>query len=182
MGVTSSVLREIVSDLAGRRLAALWEIVDVWVGLAVVGAVVLYAVRSWRPSSAGPRPAEGRESFLRALERASGADVTREYRPADGSGAVYRFRFVRRPDGSWRSYIESQPDYGRRGTSGAVTHRLRDARGPYVCFVPSRGAFGTLAAWRRRGPRRRSATSGPAGSKKTGGTFSTEQWSCTGSG
>ncbi len=55
------------------------------------------------------------------------------YRTKDGK-ADYGFSIERQPDGSYRSYIVSQPSYGNRDTTPGVIHRLIDGDRYYVCW------------------------------------------------
>jgi hypothetical protein len=80
--------------------------------------------------SASNNAAQPRETGERPMHKAS-------YRTRDGS-ADYRFGFSQRPDGTWRIYILSQPDYGRRSANTFATHRLSDGSPyQYICFTGS---------------------------------------------
>lgn len=58
------------------------------------------------------------------------------YRTRDGR-ADYYFSFEEQSDGSWRAYIEQQPEYGSRPTGSHETHRLSDGQRRYVCWTTS---------------------------------------------
>jgi hypothetical protein len=55
------------------------------------------------------------------------------YRTRDGQ-ADYRFLIERESDGSYRPYIESQPQYGPRSSGPHETHRLSSGGRQYVCW------------------------------------------------
>jgi hypothetical protein len=57
------------------------------------------------------------------------------YRTLDGR-ATYGFTFEWLPDaGTWRIYIDDQPDYGVRPRDAHSTHRLGLAHRPYICWT-----------------------------------------------
>jgi hypothetical protein len=55
------------------------------------------------------------------------------YRTRDGR-ADYGFSIEQQPDGTWRTYIVSQPGYGNRASDAHSTHRLTDGDRKYVCW------------------------------------------------
>ncbi|MCZ4500873.1 MAG: hypothetical protein JWQ74_3428 [Marmoricola sp.] len=65
--------------------------------------------------------------------------------------ATFTFSFVQIPGGAWRAYIVGQPDYGGRGNGPVQAHRLHDAGGDYVCWLPEprtlNEAKGAARAW-----------------------------------
>src|SRR5262245_41013859 len=88
----------------------------------------------------------GSQSASQALTR---RDVW--YRTRDGQ-SYYRFSIEKQADGTYRSYITTNPDYGSRGRSAHATHRLTDAAGrTFVCWSdPLRSeqeALRVAAAW-----------------------------------
>ena len=64
--------------------------------------------------------------------------------------ATFTFDFVQLDGGEWRIYIRDAPGYGGR-PSGVSAHRLQDARGDYICWVPEPTtldqAKGVARAW-----------------------------------
>jgi hypothetical protein len=58
------------------------------------------------------------------------------YRTRDGR-EDYQFAFEQQRDGTWRAYIESQPNYGSRDSDAHTTHRLSDGSRKYVCWTDS---------------------------------------------
>lgn len=59
--------------------------------------------------------------------------ITSFYRTKDGR-ADYHFSFEEQSNGTWRAYIQKQPDYGSRSSSPHATHRLSDGGRQYVCW------------------------------------------------
>jgi len=55
------------------------------------------------------------------------------YRTRDGR-ADYEFSIERQSDGTYTSFIVSQPDYGSRSTGAHDTHRLSTRDRHYVCW------------------------------------------------
>lgn len=53
-----------------------------------------------------------------------------------GYGNFYQFSFEKLADGSYRTYILSQPSYGGRDTGCSVIHRLSDKDRYYICREP----------------------------------------------
>lgn len=49
------------------------------------------------------------------------------------SDREYRFNY-KKVGGGWRAYILRMPSLGNRDSSGAVTHRLYDGSGYYICW------------------------------------------------
>ena len=64
--------------------------------------------------------------------------------------ATFTFDFVQVAGGEWRIYIRDAPSYGGRA-GGVSAHRLHDARGDYICWVPAPRtldqAKGVARAW-----------------------------------
>ena len=72
-----------------------------------------------------------------------------KYRTTDGEADyVFDFAYL---DGGWRTYIIWQPDYQGRPQNMVTVHRLRDARGLYICWdraVPTLDAAkGVASLW-----------------------------------
>jgi hypothetical protein len=70
------------------------------------------------------------------LSRQEGAPpmaLTTYYRTRDGR-ADYHFSIERQTDGTYRTYILSQPNYGSRATGAHETHRLTGGSRHYVCW------------------------------------------------
>jgi hypothetical protein len=63
-------------------------------------------------------------------------DYTIVYAPPSDPQMRFRFTIVRCANGDFRAYIRQQPGYGSRATDAHSTHRLRDARGHFVCWQP----------------------------------------------
>jgi hypothetical protein len=65
--------------------------------------------------------------------------------------ATFRFDFVQVSASEWRIYITHQPSYNGRSEGVGTIHRLSDARGPYICWVPAPTtldqAKGAARAW-----------------------------------
>ena len=56
------------------------------------------------------------------------------YKTSDGTRTRYEFAFEKQSNGSWRAYIEDQPDYGSRAAGAHSTHRLSDGNRKYICW------------------------------------------------
>jgi hypothetical protein len=63
------------------------------------------------------------------------------YRTKDRQ-ADYAFSFEEQPDGNWKAYIESQPDYRGRESDAHTTHRLSDGGRRYICWTTALGSLG----------------------------------------
>jgi hypothetical protein len=65
--------------------------------------------------------------------------------------ATFRFDFVQVSAHEWRVYITEQPSYNGRPDGTHPSHRLTDARGRYICWVPAPTtldqAKGAARAW-----------------------------------
>ena len=59
--------------------------------------------------------------------------MTTYYRTRDGQ-ADYRFSIERQTDGTYKTFILSQPNYGSRATGAHETHRLTAGGRYYVCW------------------------------------------------
>jgi hypothetical protein len=55
------------------------------------------------------------------------------YRTKDGL-ADYQFSFERQPNGQWRAYILTNPNYGSRPDDGHTTHRFTDGGRHFICW------------------------------------------------
>ncbi len=66
-------------------------------------------------------------------ERTESMAQTIYYRTRDGQ-ADYRFSIERQSDGTYQSFILSQPNYGSRATGAHDTHRLTASGRRYVCW------------------------------------------------
>lgn len=71
-----------------------------------------------------------------------------------GYGNFYEFSFEKLADGSYRTYILSQPSYGGRDTGCSVIHRLSANDRYYICRKPEprslEEARKTAAGWATR--------------------------------
>ena len=56
------------------------------------------------------------------------------YRTRDGQ-ADYSYSIEQQRDGTWRVYIEGQPDYKGRDNDAHTTHRLSDGGRKYICWT-----------------------------------------------
>jgi hypothetical protein len=55
-----------------------------------------------------------------------------------GGGYVFSYEFA---GGTWRIYIQSQPDYCGRASDGASTHRYGVGSRPYICWSKPLGSL-----------------------------------------
>ncbi len=102
-----------------------------WVTLALI--VLLYVlVRIWVRSRRVGRTTLVTRSEKRSESSRPGRKVI-YYRTKDGQ-ADYGFSFDRRSEG-YRIYIIQQPSYEGRADDSHSAHRLRDDKGPYVCWT-----------------------------------------------
>ena len=102
----------------------------IWITLIVFGIKFYRSMQ--HPTNSTPVPAAPTRHTT--PRRNTNGDEVVSYRTRNGR-SDYRFRLTRLPDGGYRAYILDHPGYGSRDASSAVTHRLSDSQGDYVCWT-----------------------------------------------
>ncbi len=106
----------------------------------IIMVLILAGIIAFSFFMAGRNSAESRArrthlSNSRSTEaRQESRTMTTFYRTKDGQ-ADYSFSLERQSGGTWRVYIETQPDYKGRESDAHTTHRLSDGGRKYICWT-----------------------------------------------
>jgi broad specificity polyphosphatase/5'/3'-nucleotidase SurE len=100
----------------------------------IIGVVIAIAAHVVRQEHSAPRVSATTRLVNAPTTGHDPRKKTMFYRTRDGR-EDYQFSFEQQRDGTWRAYIESQPNYGGRDSDAHTTHRLSDGSRKYVCWT-----------------------------------------------